>query len=318
MLDKLDKNVALKVDDLIVLDYSNVQNYLSQNPELIKDIRFTDHHDYHFDYGYNQKNQPVKIGYKDDLIQRIIIKTKDYPKKRLKLTISYDGTSYYGFQIQGDNKTIQGEISKLVSEVNNHFVLVQGASRTDSGVHAIEQVLHFDDKSSMTENEWLRFLNHRLPKDIFVKSIEKMHPLFHSRYDVYEKIYQYKIKLGDFNPFVINYSWHIEYLDFIRLDDQLKKIIGSHDFTSFAKTSKGDSTRVIYDAGYKIEDETLKIYIRGNGFLRYMVRLIINHVVKYATKKTDIDILDIIKERSRIHTKEMAPASGLYLYKINY
>ncbi|MDY0139408.1 MAG: hypothetical protein RBR50_06905, partial [Candidatus Izemoplasmatales bacterium] len=73
-----------------------------------------------------------------------------------------------------------------------------------------------------------------------------------------------------------------------------------------------------YDAGYRIDNEILEIYISGNGFLRYMIRLIVNHVVNFATKKTDLDILDIIKEKSRKNTRDLAPANGLYLNKIIY
>ena len=318
MLDNLDLSVALKVDDLIILNLEEVKKYLELNSSIIEKIKLTDHATYHMDYGYNQFNNPVKIAYHEGKIQRIIIKTKDYSLKRLKLTVSYDGSNYHGFQIQEKEKTIQGELSKLISEVNNKEILVQGSSRTDAGVHAINQVIHFDDSSNLSPDEWLKFLNHRLPKDIFVKDIEITHPLFHSRYDVFEKEYLYQIKLGDFNPFLLRYTWEVEYLDFIRLDDQLKKIIGTFDFSSFAKGLKGDNVRTIYDAGYKLDDDILKIYIRGNGFLRYMVRLIINHVINFAIRKTDIDILDIIKEKSRTHTKDLAPAAGLYLNKINY
>jgi tRNA pseudouridine38-40 synthase len=318
MLDRLHPSVALKVDEMIILDHDEVKNFLSANPTLIEGINFTDHHFFHMDYGYNSFGNPIKIAYKDNLIQRIIIKTKNYSEKRLKLVISYDGSNYHGWQIQDELPTIQGILSKKISEVNNKPILIQGASRTDAQVHAHQQVVHFDDESNLTEAEWFRYLNHQLPEDILVESVEKMHPLFHSRYDVHEKEYLYQIKLGDKSPFLINYSWNLEYLDFIRLDNQLKKIIGTYDFSSFTKGKKGDSIRTIYQAGYKIHDDMLKIYISGNGFLRYMVRLIIVHVIKYATNKTDIDILDIIKEKSRKHTKEIAPAQGLYLNKINY
>lgn len=318
MLDRLHPLVALKVDEMIILDHDEVKKYLSANPALIEGVNFTNHHFFHMDYGYNSLGNPIKIAYKDNLIQRIIIKTKNYSEKRLKLVISYDGSNYHGWQIQDELPTIQGILSKKISEVNNKSILIQGASRTDAQVHANQQVVHFDDESNLTETEWLRYFNHQLPKDILVESVEKTHPLFHSRYDVHEKEYLYQIKLGDKSPFLINYSWNQEYLDFIKLDDQLKKIIGTYDFTSFAKGKKGENIRTIYQAGYKIHDDMLRIYISGNGFLRYMVRLIIMHVIKYATNKTDIDILDIIKEKSRKHTKEIAPAQGLYLNKIIY
>ncbi|MGD9964538.1 MAG: tRNA pseudouridine(38-40) synthase TruA [Candidatus Izemoplasmatales bacterium] len=318
MFDKFDESVALKIDDLIIFNKDNVIEYLNNHQEIIDGFHVTDHDFFQMDYGYNKLNQPVKIGYKNGSIQRLIIKTKDYPKKRLKMVISYDGTNYHGFQIQDNEQTIQGLLSKFISLVNNKKILVQGASRTDAFVHANEQVIHFDDDSNLSPKEWLSYLNHQLPKDIYVKSVETTHPLFHCRYDVFEKEYIYKIKLGEYDPFLVNYTWNIEYLDFLRLDDQLKKIIGTYDFTSFSKSEKSDNIRTVYDAGYKIEDDILMIYIKGNGFLRYMVRLIVNHIVNFATKKTDIDIIDIINEKSRKNTKDLAKASGLYLNKINY
>ncbi|PKK95352.1 MAG: tRNA pseudouridine(38-40) synthase TruA [Tenericutes bacterium HGW-Tenericutes-5] len=318
MFENLNQNVALKVDDLVILNKELVEDYIAKNKELFEEITFTDHLNYHMKYGYNKNHNPVKIAFLDNEIQRIIIKTKNFSQKRVRIDLMYDGSAYHGFQIQANGKTIQGELSKLISEVNNKEILVQGASRTDALVHAKMQVIHFDDESNLSKEEWLRFLNNRLPKDIFITNIELMHPLFHSRYDVYEKEYVYKIKLGDYDPFLLNYAWNIEYLDFVRLNDQIKKIIGTHDFTSFAKGIKGDNVRTIYKSGYKLDDDILEIHITGNGFLRYMVRLIIAHAINYATKKIDIDILEILNEKSRRHTKNLAPAEGLYLNKIIY
>jgi tRNA pseudouridine38-40 synthase len=316
MIDLLDERVALKHDDHLVFNRDNVIDYLNQNQYLLLGFVIEEQAMNTMIYGYNHLGNPLKIGYFEGKIQRIIVKTKNYSSKRVKLTISYDGSNYHGFQIQNNKKTIQGELSKLVSEVNNHDVLVQGASRTDKGVHAHKQIVHFDDASNLSPEDWKRFLNHRLNKDIYVKSVELVHPLFHSRYDVEKKEYVYKIKLGDYDPFLLRYTWHQEYIDFVRLDDQLKKIIGKHDFKSFSKGAKDDTFRIIYDSGYKMDDEILEIHIIGNGFLRYMVRLLVSHCINYATKKTNKDILDIIKEKSRVSTKEMAPASGLYLHNI--
>jgi len=318
MFEQLDKHVGLKVDDLVVLDEKKVREYLNNHQELFQEIDFTDHFSYQIKYGYTSLGHPIKIDEEDGIIKRIVLKTKNYPKNRVKLDISYDGTFYRGFQTQDNERTIQGELSKLVSQVLAKPVLVQGASRTDAGVHATQQIVHFDNSKDLDEDAWLRFLNHQLDDDILVKKIEKTHPLFHSRYDCKAKEYYYQIKLGQKDPLLKNYAWHVEYLDFIRLNEQLKKIIGTHDFTSFSKGATDKPCRTIYDAGYKLDDDILKIYLKGNGFLRYMVRLIIAHVINYATKKTEIDIIEIINSKSREFTKELAPASGLYLSKITY
>jgi tRNA pseudouridine38-40 synthase len=318
MFEHLDEHIGLKVDDLVILDELNVREYLNNHQELFQNINFTDHYAYQMKYGYTGQNNPIKIHEEAGVIKRIVLKTKNYPKNRIKLDISYDGTFYHGFQIQENLRTIQGQLSTLISQVLDKPVLVQGASRTDAGVHALQQVIHFDDEKDLDTDAWLRYLNHQLDADILVKKVEKTHPLFHSRYDVKEKEYFYQIKLGERDPLLKNYAWHVEYLDFIRLDDQLKKLIGTHDFTSFSKGNSDNSCRTIYDAGYKLDDDILKIYLSGNGFLRYMVRLIIAQVISYATKKTEKDILEIIALKSREFTKDLAPASGLYLSRITY
>ncbi len=311
-------NVALKVDDFILFDKPNVKKYLKENPDKFENIVFDENPDYHFSYGYNQYKQPIKFGYDQGYIQRIILKTKDIPKKRFKLVIRYDGSDYHGFQVQAKQKTIQGIVTDLISEVNNQEVLVQGASRTDSGVHANMQVMHFDSEADLNADRWKSFLRHRLPADIYLQSIEEVHPLFHCRYDVYSKEYLYKINIGEPNPFLVKYQWHIKNIDLRLLEDQLNKLVGSHDFTSFCKTKSSDNIRKIYHTSFQVSGDTLEISISGNGFLRYMVRIIINHVVLYATNRTDLDVLDIIKEKSRKHTKDLAPAEGLYLNKIIY
>jgi tRNA pseudouridine38-40 synthase len=197
--------------------------------------------------------------------------------------------------------------------------LIQGASRTDAQVHANQQVVHFDDESNLTEAEWLRYLNHQLPEDILVESVEKMHPLFHSRYDVYGKEYVYQIKLGDKSPFLINYSWNQEYLDFIKLDDQLKKTVGTYDLHLFAKAQKVIIQEPFIKPATKIHDDMLKIYISGNGFLRYMVLTHYHDVIKYATNQTDIDILDVHQRKVKeAHKRNRPRLKGLYLNKINY
>lgn len=318
MITNLALNVALKVDELIFLNKPDVDDYLEKFNSQFTDITLENYQDYKMDYGYNKLGNPIKIGYEDHLIQRIILKTNYIPKKRFKVVVSYDGSAYHGFQIQAKLITIQGVISKLVSEVNNFDTLVQGASRTDAGVHANMQVLHFDSDTDLNADRWLTFLRHRLPKDIYVKSLEQIHPLFHCRYDVYSKEYLYKINTGELNPFLTRYQWNVQNIDLRLLEDQLNKLVGTHDFTSFSKSKSKDNIRKIYGVGIHNENNLLEISIQGNGFLRYMVRIIINHLILYATGKTHIDIIDIIKEKNRKHTKDLAPAEGLYLNKIIY
>ena len=150
-------------------------------------------------YGYNSFGNPFKLGFDDYHIQRIVIITESINYERFKVSLAYDGHDYFGFQIQKNQRTIQGELSKIISKVNSYDTLVQGASRTDAGVHANSMVIHFDTDKKLDSKKWLDVLNHQLPKDILIKSVEKAHPLFHSRYDVFKKRYIYKIKLFPFS-----------------------------------------------------------------------------------------------------------------------
>ncbi len=191
----LDKSIGLKFNTQIILGREEVITFLEEHKIYFAELDVSPIEDSKMIYGYNKLGNPVKLGFDGQAIQRIVLVTKTLKTIRYKAVCTYDGHRYNGFQIQKNHNTIQGELTKIISSVNGKDTLVQGASRTDTGVHALNYVFHFDSDKSLSESRWLELLNYQLPNDIHIKSICKTHPLFHSRYDVHMKRYIYKIKL---------------------------------------------------------------------------------------------------------------------------
>ncbi len=309
---------AIKINDLLIFDHDKINETIRKNQALFQDLVLDYSPSRHTAYGYNKMGHLIKISYNDDLVEKIVL-VKDKPNQlRKKMTVTYDGTNFYGFQHQSKHRTVQGEISKLINEVNQSEGLVQGASRTDTHVHAYKQVLHFDTQVDITNEKWIEILNHQLPDDIMVRNVEDVHPLFHSRYDVFKKQYVYKIFLGERNPFLIHYYHFEQALNIDKMEENLKQLIGRHDFTSFSKSPVDDPYRTIYKADMKIIDDVLYIEIEGNGFLRYMVRIIVEYLLKLGKNQVSMSISDVLKLKDRTHTNSMAKAEGLYLEEIIY
>lgn len=317
-INSLHQDVGLKYNHEVILGKENVSEFISQKISEFSGLILKSIENSQMQYGYNSQKKPIKIGYDGDLLQRIVLVTKPLEYQRYKAIISYDGHLYNGFQIQKDQLTIQGELTRVISSVNGYESLVQGCSRTDTGVHANNFVIHFDSKRDISSSKWLELLNYQLPKDILVKSITEVHPLFHSRYDVSSKRYIYKIKLNERNPFNINYEWNVSKLDLDVLKDNLSQLIGTHDFLSFTKGKPNSSIRTIYNAYYEKNEDEINIIFEGNGFLRYMIRIIVFALYNISNHKIDKSIKEIIANRSRIYTKDLAPASGLYLDQVKY
>jgi tRNA pseudouridine38-40 synthase len=170
----------------------------------------------------------------------------------------------------------------------------------------------------MGKEKWKDIVNHQLPKDILVKEVSIEHPLFHSRYDVYQKQYIYKIHLGDYDPFLANYVHFEKHLNLSLMRQALKELEGTHDFTSFSKTQVEDPIRTVYHTDIIQKDDQVTILIRGNGFLRYMVRIIVEYLLKIGKNQTSISMKDVLESRSRKYTQGLASPHALYLEKIIY
>lgn len=314
----LHKRVGLKLDQCIVTDKENVIKELEKNLDLFQDLNLYKIDNSQMLYGYNKLGNPIKLGFDGVSINRIIMITTPIKSKRFKAVMAYDGTRYSGFQIQNDKPTLQGELTKVISLVNHDETLVQGASRTDAGVHATNYVFHFDSDKGLTEEQWLKYLNHQLPKDIYVKSLSEVHPLFHARYDVFKKRYIYKIKIGERDPLKNNYEWFMETLNVDSLKKVIKELVGEHDFTSFCKGVPDSPIRTIFEVNVLQNQNEIQLIFVGNGFLRYMIRIIVYALVQIANGNLELSVTDLLNEKNRDHTKNLAPANGLYLDAVMY
>jgi tRNA pseudouridine38-40 synthase len=161
-------------------------------------------------------------------------------------------------------------------------------------------------------------LNTYLPDSIYIKSTEEVDCTFHSRYDVKEKEYMYKINTIQYDPIQRNYEWFVPNLDIEKLNMDLQEIVGTHDFTSFTKTTTKSTIRTIHNVSIKVENNYLYIHIKGSGFMRYMVRNIVGVLVAINKGKLKYSIKELIEKKDVNTLNDKAPASGLYLYNVKY
>ena len=261
----------------------------------------------------------VKFVFKDNKIVRVFEIVKKVGYTRIKCNVTYDGSTFSGFQRQPDLMTVQGEIEKALFYLIKEEITIHSSGRTDKGVHAINQTFHFDTLSKIEPNDFARVLRSYLPDSIYLKSSEKVHATFHSRYDSYSKEYVYKLNLGEYDPIQRNYEWNVSNIDISLLKKELDSIIGTHDFTSFTKTKEDKiMTRTIFDINVEEKGDYLYISIVGSGFLRYMVRYIIGTVVEIAKGNTKETLSDFIKYKNSSEVKWKAPSTGLYLKEVIY
>ena len=244
--------------------------------------------------------------------------------KRVRLFVAYDGTNYCGWQVQPNGITIEEKLNKSLKDLTGEEIHVIGASRTDSGVHALGNVAVFDTNSSIPSERFAYALNQRLPEDIVVVRSDEVSLQWHPRHqNEIMKIYEYHIYNAQVpNPLKSRYS---VFVSFPLNVDQMRKgadfIKGEHDFASFCniRTNTLDTVRTVYDINITKKGPDITIRVTGNGFLYNMVRIIAGTLIRvgrgfYEPEKIK-DILD-----ARKHTSEgvTAPPNGLVLKEIVY
>ena len=243
--------------------------------------------------------------------------------KRVKLVIGYDGTNYCGWQIQINGITVEEVINRELSRLLGEDIAVIGASRTDSGVHALGNVAVFDTYTKIPAEKISFALNQRLPEDITIQNSEEVPLDFHPRYCNSTKTYEYKILNRRFDIPVLRLYSHFVYmpLDVERMRSAAEYLIGEHDFKSFcsARTQVKDTVRTIYALEVSKKDEMICIRISGNGFLYNMVRIIVGTLIKVGLGVYPPEhVKEILKLWDRNAAGPKAPAKGLTLIGIEY
>jgi tRNA pseudouridine38-40 synthase len=241
---------------------------------------------------------------------------------RYKCTCAYDGSLFHGFQMQKNLRTVQEEIENGLLIIHKRETKIFSSGRTDTGVHALNQVFHFDSDIELEEKSMCNAINSRLPRDIFIKQVEIVSDDFHARYDVKAKEYHYLIDFGTYDPLKRNYRYYcsLRNVDIDKFKRALLIFVGRHDFRSFTKNQALKNTeREIFNIGFESEEKLLKIKIRGNGFMHNMVRILIAMALEVGRGKISIaDLKTILDQKNRRLSPKIVPPEGLYLYKVEY
>lgn len=248
----------------------------------------------------------------------------------IKLTISYDGTNYSGWQKQRNVKTVQGEIERCLCTMTTEEISLHGAGRTDAGVHALAMTAHFTSLSRLSCRALLAGLNSMLPFDIRILSVIEAAPDFHARFSATGKKYRYTIYNGAIqSPMDRLYAHHVKTrLDRTAMRQCLPPLIGTHDFSSFENTGTRDKSvttgrgavRTIHSADL-LEEAKDKIILEfaGDGFLKNMVRNLAGTIIDAGKGKiTAKDVVEIVQAKDRTKARETAPAHGLSLVEVFY
>lgn len=267
-----------------------------------------------------------------------------------KLTLAYDGSPFYGWQVQPGLSTVQGMLAEAIEHVTGEQVLPQGSGRTDAGVHALAQVASFRLRAAIPAANLQRALNHRLPASIRVLSAEPAEDAFHARHSARSKLYEYRIWRGQLcppwtAPYVYACPWRLK-IEAMR--EAARAVVGEHDFTSFAAREPDISTRrspvqqivegnegaTEFEDGVSLPDcvrrvltsdweqqtpDLLCYRVRGTGFLHHMVRNLVGTFLSVGRGQLDAAaISSILAARNRSAAGPTAPARGLFLHSVEY
>jgi len=243
--------------------------------------------------------------------------------RNIKLTISYDGSNYHGWQIQPERKTIQGELTKAISELIGWKVRVCGASRTDAGVSALGQIALIQIDSPIPTERLAKAINDRLPVDIVVREATEVPLGFDVINAVKSKLYRYTIYTGKVQPVLqIRHCWHVPAkLDIAAMTEAAKMLIGTMDFKSFATADdkRENKVRTILRCDVTSENEWIYIDVEGDSFLYNMVRNIVGTLVEVGIGRWKPEkINEILQAKDRTAAGPTAPAAGLCLMCIKY
>ena len=267
--------------------------------------------------------------------------------RNLKLTLAYDGSEFHGWQIQPGLPTVQGILSEVIGRTTGEKVLPQGSGRTDTGVHALAQTASFTTESNIPLVNFRKVLNDRLPLSIRVLSVDEMPIDFHARHSAVAKTYEYRIYRGEIVPpwqtrYVTHHPWP---LDESAVFAASELVLGEHNFTSFAAVDPDQETRsqvvereeefstsstyvvpkhatnvrTIFESSWSRKGDEIIYTVRGNGFLHHMVRNLVGTFL-LAGKGTiePSDITKILEAKDRSTAGPTAPASGLWLVRVEY
>jgi len=241
--------------------------------------------------------------------------------RNIKVVLEYDGTDFYGWQIQPEKRTVQGVLESVVEKFLRKKIQVIAAGRTDTGVHALGQVANFFIENDYDEETIKNAINANLPGDIFVRAAEQIDNSFHSRFDALSRIYIYKISKKK-SVFKKRFSWYYGHtLDILYMNKGCELLLGKKDFTSFAvsKSKKENMNMDIKRCYFRETENEIIFEIEADRFLHKSVRTIIGTLVLLGSKNLDVvDIEKILQAKDRRSAGSTTPPHGLFLKEVKY
>lgn len=242
-------------------------------------------------------------------------------ERRYRLTLEYDGTDFFGWQLQPDQRTVQGVLEESLGQLFSASIRVHGAGRTDARVHALGQVAHFDAPARFEPEVIRDAVNHHLPADVRVLSVQPAKPDFHARFSARWRWYRYRIFSRQRALERQHGWWPGVQFDPRSLEQAAAAIVGEHDFSSFASadTETGNHLCRINVACWELGDDEWRFHIVADRFLRHMVRSLVGTMSDAARGRFSLDqFVEILNSRRKDHLVFTAPASGLCLMKVGY
>lgn len=242
--------------------------------------------------------------------------------RRIKLTLDYVGSRYHGWQIQPGKDTVQKRLEDALSTLCGEEIHTVSSGRTDSGVHALGQVVHFDTNTNYDIVAYVRGTNNHLPATIRVLKAEEVEQSFHARFDAKQKTYMYLMFESDMDRAVYSErATRVGKLDLDKIEKACKCLIGEHDFCSFMSTGSDIKTtvRTITEARIEKQNGEYKFFVTANGFLYNMVRKIVAALIRVGTGKMSVEeFKDKVENPNILSLPFVAPPDGLYLVSVEY
>ncbi len=243
--------------------------------------------------------------------------------QRMALGVRYDGTVYHGWQSQDGLKTVQAELERALGFVADHTVNLICAGRTDSGVHATSQVIHFNTEAERSDYSWIFGANSNLSRDISISWAQKVDMQFHARFSATYRRYRYVIYNHPTRPAIMRHqvTWHHKPLNEVDMQAAANVLLGEHDFTSFrgANCQAKTPTRTIKEITVTRHNYLITVDITANAFLHHMVRNILGVLLPIGEGRKPVEwALDVLNAKNRSQAGMTASPNGLYLVEVGY